>query len=217
MNWQEYIVKVPGTCGGKPIVKGTRLPVSLLLEFKADGATEDYLLENYPTLYREGLRAAYAYAEAHGMVAYADWGAEDCPYHNPDGSPKTEPTPSSDAPTIRSLADRTNCDTESNAHPTRSKAMDWEGIIVKVPGTCGGKPIVKGTRLPVSLLLEFKADGATEDYLLENYPTLYREGLRAAYAYAEAHGMVAYADWGAEDCPYHNPDGSLKAKPGRSV
>ncbi len=48
---------------------------------------------------------------------------------------------------------------------------DWEGIIVRVPGTCGGQPIIKGTRMPVWLLLEFQACGATEDELLEITPT----------------------------------------------
>ena len=95
--------------------------------------------------------------------------------------------------------------------------MDWEGIIVKVPGTCGGDPIVKGTRMPVWLLLEMRADGNTEDEILTHYPHLSRESIRAAYAYGDAHGMVAYEDWGAEFCPYHNPDGSPKAEPGRLV
>ena len=95
--------------------------------------------------------------------------------------------------------------------------MDWEDIIVKVPGTCGGHPIIKGTRIPVWLLWEMRADGATEDEILDNYSHLSRESIRAAFAYAEAHGMVAYADWGAEFCPYHNPDGSLKTEPGRLV
>ena len=87
---------------------------------------------------------------------------------------------------------------------------DWEGIIVKVPGTCGGDPIVKGTRMPVWLLLEFQACGATEDELLENHPNLSRESIRAAFAYAEAHGMIAYEDWDTELFHYHNPDGSSK-------
>lgn len=95
--------------------------------------------------------------------------------------------------------------------------MDWQGIIVKVPGTCGGRPIVKGTRIPVWLLLELQADGATEDELLQNYPTLDREGIRAAFAYAEAHGMVAYEDWDMEFCPYHNPDGTPKSDLTRSI
>ena len=62
-------------------------------------------MRNYPTLYREGLRAAYAYADAHGMVAYEDWDTEDCPYHNPDGSLKTNPPARPDGPIMRFMAD----------------------------------------------------------------------------------------------------------------
>lgn len=94
---------------------------------------------------------------------------------------------------------------------------DWEGIIVQVPGTCGGHPIIKGTRMPVWLLLEMRADGNTEDEILDNYSHLSRESIQAAFAYAEAHGMVAYEDWGTEFCPYHHSDGSLKTEPGRLV
>ena len=94
--------------------------------------------------------------------------------------------------------------------------MDWQGIIVKVPGTCGGEPIIKGTRIPVWLLLELQADGASEDDLLRDYSHLSREEIRAAFAYASAHGMVAFEDWGMEFCPYHNPDGTLKTDSPRS-
>ena len=94
--------------------------------------------------------------------------------------------------------------------------MDWQGIIVKVPGTCGGKPIIKGTKIPVWLLLELQADGASEDDLLRDYSHLSRGEIRAAFAYAEAHDMVAYEDWGMEFCPYHNPDGTAKTDPTRS-
>ena len=89
MDWQERIVKVPGTAGGRPIIKGSRIPVWLLLELQACGASEDDLLQNYPRLSRESIRAAFAYADAHGMVAYEDWDTEFCPYHGPDATEKS--------------------------------------------------------------------------------------------------------------------------------
>ena len=96
-------------------------------------------------------------------------------------------------------------------------AMDWQELIVKIPGTAGGHPIIKGTRITVHLLLEQQACGATEDELLKNYPTLYREGVRAAFAYADAHGTVAYEDWDTEFCPYHGPDGAEKTSSSNSI
>ena len=64
MDWRDHIVATPDTLGGKPRLKGTRLGVALLLEKLAAGWTEQELLENYPTLTREGLRATLSYAAA---------------------------------------------------------------------------------------------------------------------------------------------------------
>jgi uncharacterized protein (DUF433 family) len=55
----------PRVCGGKPCVKGTRIWVSLVLDFLADGLTESELLAEYPQLVHEDVLAAIAYgAEA---------------------------------------------------------------------------------------------------------------------------------------------------------
>ncbi len=47
---------------GKPVIRGTRLPVELLLRKLGDGASEEDLLDAYPRLTREDIRAAMAYA-----------------------------------------------------------------------------------------------------------------------------------------------------------
>lgn len=55
----------PEVCGGKPCIKGTRLWVSLLLDFLASGMTEAELLAEYPQLTHQDVLAAIAYgAEA---------------------------------------------------------------------------------------------------------------------------------------------------------
>ena len=55
----------PEICGGKPCIRGTRLWVSLILDFLADGMTEAELFEDYPPLTHEDVLAAIAYgAEA---------------------------------------------------------------------------------------------------------------------------------------------------------
>ena len=55
----------PRICGGKPCIKGTRIWVSLILDFLADGTTEAELLAEYPGLTHEDVLAAIAYgAEA---------------------------------------------------------------------------------------------------------------------------------------------------------
>lgn len=55
----------PNVCFGKPCIRGTRIWVSLILDFLANGATEREILEAYPHLTREDILAAIAYgAEA---------------------------------------------------------------------------------------------------------------------------------------------------------
>lgn len=62
MNWQERIYSDPEILLGKPVVKGTRLAVDFILGLLAAGWTEQQILENYPTLTREDLRAVFAFA-----------------------------------------------------------------------------------------------------------------------------------------------------------
>jgi len=62
MDWRERIVTNPDILVGKPSVKGTRLSVELILGWLAQGWTIEVLLENYPTLAREDVLAALAFA-----------------------------------------------------------------------------------------------------------------------------------------------------------
>ena len=48
--------------GGKPVIKGTRIPVYLILELLGSGLTESEVLNQYPTLKIEDIRAALLYA-----------------------------------------------------------------------------------------------------------------------------------------------------------
>jgi uncharacterized protein (DUF433 family) len=52
----------PKICFGKPCIKGTRIWVSLILDFMAGGETESQILAAYPQLSPEDIRAALAYA-----------------------------------------------------------------------------------------------------------------------------------------------------------
>jgi uncharacterized protein (DUF433 family) len=52
----------PTVMMGKPVIRGTRIPVELILRKLAEGATEEDLLDAYPRLERADLRAAIAYA-----------------------------------------------------------------------------------------------------------------------------------------------------------
>ena len=62
MNWTEFIEVNPDIQVGKPVIKGTRLAVELILDLMAGGADERDILSNYPNLRPEHLRACVGYA-----------------------------------------------------------------------------------------------------------------------------------------------------------
>jgi len=65
--------------------------------------------------------------------------------------------------------------------------MDGKNLLNKIernPEIMFGKPVIKGTRLPVDLLLEKLAYGYTEENLMAEYPFITKEDIRAALLYA---------------------------------
>jgi uncharacterized protein (DUF433 family) len=62
INWQDYIEERKDVMTGKPVCKGTRLSVEFVLKQLGSGATPEDLLEQYPTLKAEHIRAAMLYA-----------------------------------------------------------------------------------------------------------------------------------------------------------
>ena len=62
MNWKDYIHSDPNILAGKPVIKGTRLSVVFILDLLSSGWTEQQILENYPSLKPEHLKAVYAFA-----------------------------------------------------------------------------------------------------------------------------------------------------------
>ena len=64
MRFPERIEAKPSVMMGKPCVKGTRIPVYLLLEKMAAGETSEQLLIAYPQLHAEDLQACLEYAAA---------------------------------------------------------------------------------------------------------------------------------------------------------
>jgi uncharacterized protein (DUF433 family) len=58
----DRIVIDPDVMVGKPVIKGTRVPVYLIVEFVANGMTEKMILKEYPQLRKEDIKAALLYA-----------------------------------------------------------------------------------------------------------------------------------------------------------
>jgi uncharacterized protein (DUF433 family) len=62
IDWRKFIHSDPEILLGKPVVKGTRLSVEFILGLFSEGWSEQQILENYPTLTKESLRAVFAFA-----------------------------------------------------------------------------------------------------------------------------------------------------------
>ena len=62
----------PQVCGGKPCISGTRIWVSLLLDFLASGSSMEEILGEYPQLTRDDLLAAIAYGAEMSRERFVD-------------------------------------------------------------------------------------------------------------------------------------------------
>ena len=62
MTVTDRIEVNPKVMLGKPVIRGTRVPVELILRKLSEGATEDDLLDAYPRLSRQDIQAAIGYA-----------------------------------------------------------------------------------------------------------------------------------------------------------
>jgi len=60
--WQNYIESTPNVLRGKPCIKGTRIPVSLILGYLAAGHTPGQIIAEFPDLNQEQIAACLDYA-----------------------------------------------------------------------------------------------------------------------------------------------------------
>ena len=85
--------------------------------------------------------------------------------------------------------------TAKKRNPTSS--CDWRKRVAINPRICHGKPCIKGTRVMVSVILDYLQAGAPDEEILRQYPSLQGQDIRAA---------IGYAAWLAreeEDHPLH--------------
>lgn len=61
-TWQEFLNSSPRVCGGEICATGTRIPVTVILDNLAEGASKEEILASYPSLHAQHISAALAYA-----------------------------------------------------------------------------------------------------------------------------------------------------------
>jgi len=72
MAWLERIVIDPELLAGKPVIRGTRLSVELILDLLAAGQSDADIIDSYPGITRDDILACLSYASylAHEYKAY---------------------------------------------------------------------------------------------------------------------------------------------------
>jgi uncharacterized protein (DUF433 family) len=62
MNYQDYITIEPGKRGGKPCIRGLRITVYDVLDYLASGMSQEEILDDFPDLTQEDIKACLAFA-----------------------------------------------------------------------------------------------------------------------------------------------------------
>ena len=62
MDWREHITVNPQVLHGKACIRGTRIPVAVVLANLADGLSAEEIVKSYPSLTVTGIQATLAYA-----------------------------------------------------------------------------------------------------------------------------------------------------------
>lgn len=65
MKREELLARVsvdPEVCAGKPCIRGTRIYIAIVLDALAEGLTPEEIVDHYPSLEIDDIRAAQAYA-----------------------------------------------------------------------------------------------------------------------------------------------------------
>jgi uncharacterized protein (DUF433 family) len=62
VKWKDHIVSTPDVLRGKPRIKNTRIPVSLILGYLAAGSPADKIIDEFPDLNKKQIAACLDYA-----------------------------------------------------------------------------------------------------------------------------------------------------------
>lgn len=82
-----------------------------------------------------------------------------------------------------------------------SEAMDRQALLARIsidPNVCFGKPCIRGTRIWVSLILDLLATGSAQQEILEDYPDLTEDDIRACLLYGAETARGRYFDVAVE-------------------
>ena len=74
MNWTDHITTDPNICHGRACLRGTRIPVSVVLDNLAANMSHQEIIQSYPSLTEEAISAATSYAAELARERVIDFG-----------------------------------------------------------------------------------------------------------------------------------------------
>ena len=147
---------------GKPVVKGTRIPVYAVLELLAEGVTiEQILTKHYPSLKKADIKASIKYAV---NLVNAEWETRRLGIDKG----KVMIAPDFDAP-LPEFGDKKVGEQPANyaVEETRSN-LDWAFPNIEVVKFTGGpSAVIRGTRISVHILIGYLMIGETPEKIVE--------------------------------------------------
>ena len=177
MDWQDRIEKVPGVLSGKPVIKDTRISVEQIVGHLKGSWTEDDIISGYGITAEdiEACRKFAATGEPLSPMTWAEW--EEAVFGSEEEHHKQ----------IVLYCER-----------HRDKGLqpeDWNHRIEKVPGILSGKPIIKGTRISVELIVDHLYGGWSEDDIITSYSHITLEDIEACLQFAAAGEALSPTTW----------------------
>jgi len=166
--YHKFIVRVSDICSGYPIIKGTKTPVSDVIQCSRSQDVVG-ILQSLPHLTREQIEAS--------LVYYA---------HEPELVDKQPPTPFIKE-NKQKLTSQSYIQNEKSPRPPLIKGEEsgtvwYHKYIACVPGVCGGYPTIKGTRTPIRAIVEYSRSWNVVE-MITNLPHLTQQQVHAALIY----------------------------------
>lgn len=161
------VVQTPGTCGGRPRIAGTRISVqNIAIDYNARETPEEIVKERtHLTLAQVYAALAYYFANQQFIDALI---AEEQELYD------------------RLVAGESLESVLKDNQTTMQTITDIGTLIVRTPGTCGGRPRIAGMRISVQGIAALYKDGLTPEEIAEEFEFLTLAQVYAALTYYHA-------------------------------
>ena len=157
----------PLVLAGKPVLKGTRISVELIMQLLAGGWSDADIIDCYDRVSPEDIEACIRYAATGARLSSTSW---------------------SEVNMRDAISEDERQEKRRLQRMETAGMLDWSvnymDRIVTNPKILGGKPIVKGTRISVEMIVYRLEGGESRAEIVRNYPSITMEDIVACQQYA---------------------------------